>query len=339
MSEQASQRSESVPDIPRSETEQTEAQQTGRFPLQLMHAAAVLYYLREETQADVARALGVSRATVSRLLAEARRLGIVRIDVVDLSHSPDPTLGPDLAAALGLSAVYVAPSAHGTVLRTSLAIEVGRALSAVGLERDDILLVSSGRTVWEVGREPLPRLPGIIVTPMVGGAHEPEAWYQTNEITRMYAESLGGHPKFLWAPALPGPGLHERLLQDSGTKEVLELWNNAKCALLGVGAPPQSRESMPEFVPRDASWLRSSAGDIVTRFYDSEGHQLSYPGSERLIATTYDMLRQIPHTIAVGVGEVKVPSLLAGARAHWFNTLVTDAPTAAALLARAQVAH
>ena len=54
----------------------------GRFPPALMHAAATLYYVKDETQADVARSLGISRATVSRLLAEARRLGIVRIEVL-----------------------------------------------------------------------------------------------------------------------------------------------------------------------------------------------------------------------------------------------------------------
>jgi len=311
------------------------ASATRRFSAELMHAAATLYYLKDETQADVARALGVSRATVSRLLAEARRLGIVRIEVLDQVEAPPDSLGPDLAEALGLAAVHIAPPGHDAVLRRTLANQVGVALTAAGLERDDVLLVSSGRTVWQVGLETLPQFPGTIVTPMVGGQHEPEAWYQTNEITRMIAQKVGGHPVFLYAPAQPGPDVYDLLLRDPGTRRVLELWNRATCALVGIGAPPQTRASMPNFVPRGADWLRTSAGDICTRFFDSEGVQLSYPGSERLIATTYESLRQIPHTIAVAVGETKIPSILAGARAGWFNTLVTDTPTASALLERA----
>lgn len=307
-----------------------------RFSPELMHAAATLYYLKDETQADVARALGVSRATVSRLLAEARRLGIVRIEVLDQVESPPASLGPDLAAALGLAAVHIAPPGHEAVLRTSLATQVGVALSSAGLERDDVLLVSSGRTVWQVGLEALPQFPGTIVTPMVGGQHEPEAWYQTNEITRMIAQKVGGHPMFLYAPAQPGPEVYDLLLQDPGTRRVLELWSRAKCALVGVGAPPHTRASMPNFVPRGADWLRTSAGDICTRFFDSEGAQLGYPGSERLIATTYETLREIPHSIAVAVGQTKIPSIIAGAKASWFNTLVTDTPTASALLERAR---
>jgi DNA-binding transcriptional regulator LsrR (DeoR family) len=60
---------------------------------------------------------------------------------------------------------------------------------------------------------------------------------------------------------------------------------------------------------------------------------LHFPESDRLIATSLETLRQIPVTIAVAVGTEKIPSIVAAARAGWFNTLVTDAPTAAALLA------
>ena len=72
------------------------------------------------------------------------------------------------------------------------------------------MLVSSGRTIYEVARFELPRLPGVVVAPTVGGTDQPEAWFQTNEITRLVAERIGGRPTFLFAPALPGPDLLRR---------------------------------------------------------------------------------------------------------------------------------
>lgn len=302
-----------------------------RFSPQLMHAAATLYYLQDATQAEVASRLQTSRATVSRLLSEARRQGIVRIDVVDPAEL-DTDLGPRVAAALGLSMVHVAPLAHESLLGPTLAEPLTVALTGVGLQAGDVLLVSSGRTVWQAARSSLPRLPGIVVTPTVGGQDEPEAWYQTNEITRLVAEKVGGRPAFLYAPALPGPELHERLVDDPGTRRVLELWEDARCAILGVGAPALPRDSLPGFVRRTDAWLQQAVGDICTRFYDGDGRPLNFPGSERLIATSHELLQRIPVTIAVAVGPAKIPSLLAGARARWFNTLVTDAATAAALL-------
>ena len=47
-----------------------------------MVTAAVMYYQAHRSQAQIARHLGVSRPTVSRLLARARQLGIVRIEIV-----------------------------------------------------------------------------------------------------------------------------------------------------------------------------------------------------------------------------------------------------------------
>jgi DNA-binding transcriptional regulator LsrR (DeoR family) len=322
-------------DMTPSSGEPSDAPPATRFSPELMHAVATLYYLEDATQAEVASRLNTSRATVSRLLSEARRLGIVRIEV----RAPGevaPDLGPRVAAALGLAGVHVAPAAHPTVLGPVLAPLLAGALAGAGLAAGEVLLVSSGRTVWEVAHAQLPSIPGVVVAPTVGGQDEPEAWYQTNEITRMVAEKVGGRPTFLYAPALPGPHLHERMLEDAGIRRVIELWGSARCALLGVGAPASGRRSLPGFVDRNEPWLQRAAGDICTRFYESTGEPIDFPGADRLIAIGLRELRQIPVTIALAVGMEKIPSLLAGARAGWFNTLVTDTPTATALLVAAE---
>ena len=231
----------------RGPTELDVATPTPRFSAQLMHAAATLYYLQDATQAEVAKQLGTSRATVSRLLAEARRQGIVRIEVRDpLDPAHEEDLGSRTAEALGLAVVHIAPLAHQALLGPSLAPQLSRALRDVGLVSGDVLLVSSGRTVWEASREALPELPGIVVTPTVGGQDEPEAWYQTNEITRMVAEKVGGRPVFLYAPAQPGPDLYERLVDDPSTQRVLRLWEGcqvrrARCRRTSDDAPVDAR--------------------------------------------------------------------------------------------------
>ncbi len=90
----------------------------------------------------------------------------------------------------------------------TLAPAVGRALDEAGLLPGDVLLVSSGRTVYEVAQHELTPLPGVVVAPTVGGNDQPDEWYQTNEITRLVANRVGGRPNYLFAPALPGPDLY-----------------------------------------------------------------------------------------------------------------------------------
>lgn len=307
-----------------------------RFPVQQMVLASRMYYLDDLTQAEVARRLGVSRASVSRLLSEARRQGIVHIEIAP----PEPVAVEELARAtadaLGLAAVHImAPAPAGLSLSAILGPPLSEALAAADLGPGDVLLTASGRMVYESSRAQLPRLASVVIAPMLGGQDEPEAWYQPNEITRNFCDRTGGRPSFLYAPALPGPDLYPILRNEPSICRVLDLWTTARCAVIGVGAPPLSRASIPAFVPTDAVSLRAAVGDVISRFYDSDGREVPFPGSERLLATPLEVLREIPVVIAVAIGHEKVNALLVGARTKYFNRLVTDVETAELLLATA----
>jgi len=52
-----------------------------RERLQLLLRVATLYWIEGESQADIAVELGYSRPQISRLLAEARRRGVVSVNV------------------------------------------------------------------------------------------------------------------------------------------------------------------------------------------------------------------------------------------------------------------
>jgi len=304
----------------------------------LLYRSAKLYYEQDATQAQIAARLGTSRATVSRLLSEARRQGIVRIEV----RPPEPdehTLEQEVAEALGLQRVYLGTSpkppgdGNGELLvGEALSPAVGRALLNAELAPGDVLLVSSGRAVYDVATRDLPRLPGVVVAPTVGGTDQPEGWYQTNEATRRLADRIGGRATYLFAPALPGPELFETLRNDPAIQRVTHLWPYARCVLTGIGAPPLLRQYIPDFIPSNLSSLIPAAGDISSRFYDRDGAPLSFPGSERLMGIELELLRSIPAVIAVAAGREKTTSIIAAARAGYFNRLVTDPATARVLL-------
>jgi DNA-binding transcriptional regulator LsrR (DeoR family) len=310
--------------------------QPARFPHELMYAAAQQYYMEDATQGDIAKRLGVSRATVSRLLTEARKQGIVEIKVHRPATLEEGPLADEVAQALGLRRVYLVPKVSGPALGPWLAPGVARALAAVGLESGDVVLVASGTTVYECAREGLGRFPGVTIAPAVGGQEEPQPWFQTNETTRILAERVGGVPAYLYAPALPGPELFYSLQHEPSVRKVMDLWAQAKCAIIGVGSPPLMRQMVPALMPRDAESLRQAVGDVCMRVYDRDGAPVTYPGSERLVAAKPEDLRRIPAVIAVAVGAEKVLSIVAGAKGGYFNQLVTDAPTAEGLVAAAR---
>ncbi len=303
-----------------------------RFSPELLYRAARLYYLEDATQAEVAATLGTSRPTVSRLLAEARATGIVHIDVREPTAVPVPELEARLVKVLGLRRAYVTPSATGVPLGTVLAPGVALALQDARLQPGDGLLVSSGASVYAVAQQPLPALPGVLLAPTVGGVDEPEAHYQTNEITRSIAVKVHGSALLLYAPAMPSTALHEVLLHDPSFLRVTSLWRTAKAALLGIGAPPSTRSSLPSVLPRDAPQMRSAISDICARPFGADGRPLTFPGRERLVAMELADLTRIPYSIGCAVGAAKVPAIRAAARARYVNTLVTDSSTALLLI-------
>lgn len=301
--------------------------------LGLLHTVATMYYLEEANQAAIATELAISRPTVSRLLAEARRVGVVQFVIPPLVATADSQLAEELVSALGINHVYLSNPAPAKAIGRALAPALSTALRGAGLRPGSVMVLATGKAIYETVEHELPTIPGVIVTPAVGGQDEPEAWYQANELARIMAERIGGYPAFLYAPALPGKQLHEILLADESTALVLDLWQRARCAVLGIGAPPTRRESISAAIPiKSRELLDRAVGDVCLRFFDINGDAVNFPGSERLFGIDMGTLIKIPVRIALAVGSEKACSIIGAARGGLINELVTDATTGQAVL-------
>ena len=306
--------------------------------MQLLHRAASAYYRDGRRQAEIATKLGVSRPTVSKLLAEARRIGMVRFEVLDVPTVDLAELARRLRDVLGIDSVRIAPGDQDQREYRGIGDLLGDELRELELRSGDVLLLASGKTTHAVaGMGGMPRLPGVLVVPTVGGQQEPDPAFQTNEIVRRFADHTGAQPRFIFAPALTTPGLWASLQADPSFRAVVDLWDEARVAVVGVGAPYRGREVLTSVVPRREPALDSAVGDVCLHFFDAEGKDLTYPGSDSLVRLSLEKLRAIPTVIAMATGREKVQSIRAGARAGLFTSLLTDVPTAEAILAEAGV--
>lgn len=299
-----------------------------------LYAAARMYYEGERSQQDIADALGISRSKVSRLLTEARRRGIVRIEVL---APPEPDeLADELTRLLGLRKVFLALATNsGEPPWSGLADCAADALAGLGLRQGQVLLVAWGRTTWSVAQHPLCPLPGVIVAPMMGGANEPMPWFQTNEVAQVVARQVGGEVSLLHAPAQPSPALRRELERDPSTLRTLRLWEGADAALLNIGAPPAIvGDYGPTYHPRDKDALAAAAGDVASRYYDLDGRPVRYGQEQRLLGITRDQLLRTPNKIGIASGEYKANSIIGAARAKLIDMLVTDARTAEMIVAK-----
>lgn len=295
----------------------------------LMHMVAKMHYEAELPQVQIARQLGVSTATISRLLQRARTEGIVRIEVRDLVV-PD-ALGAGLERALGLRRVAVieSPASGGGM---ALAGPLATMLRTANMAPGSVLALGWGRAIGGVLEAGLPQMPGVLVVPATGGMSQHQAYFQINEFARVAAEHVGGTAFFIHAPVLPSATARESFLADPGIAQAVALWDRIDVAVVGVGLPHALNAPDASVATPDEQMLVDAAGDVVRHYFDGQGNPIDWDGADRLIAVSPAQLRKARLVIGVAAGEAKVEAIIGAARAQLINALVTDATTAQAIL-------
>ncbi len=295
----------------------------------LLHTVAKLYYLSNIPQNEIARQLGLSTATISRLLKRAREDGIVQIEVRELVGPEE--LAHDLEKRLGLKRVIVAdvPEANAVTL---LAGAVSTCLIDAELHPGSVVAIGWGRAVRDIIQAGLQRIPGVVTVPANGGMQETAEHFQINEFVRLAAEQMGGTPRFLHAPYLPSAALRQAFLSDASSRETIALWDKVEAALVGIGLPHVSPTPGQLGVTPDERLLTSAVGDVIRHYFDIHGQMVPWDGADRLIALSVEQLREIPSVIGVAVSAAKAAAIIGAARSRLINILVTDVRTALAVL-------
>lgn len=283
------------------------------------------------SQVDIAKRIGVSTATVSRMLQRARSEGIVRIEIPDLLAAAD--LGAALAARLGLKAAAVVETPSANAL-AALAGPVGELIGRAGLKSGSVLAIGWGRAIRAILDAGLPPVPGLLVVPATGGMQQHRPHFQVNEFVRLAAEQTGGTAHFVHAPYLPSAMTRDAFLADPAIAETVALWDRIDVALVGIGLPHAQNSPEASAATPDEQALVNAVGDVIRHYVDAAGRLIDWDGEGRMIAASPGQLRRTPLVIAAAIGPEKVDAILGAVRAGFISALVTDVRTADALLAR-----
>lgn len=298
--------------------------------------AAWLYYVDELTQSDVAKIIGVSRATIVNLLREARQQNIVSISV-NADISMRTALAKRLAAHYGLSGALVI-SEEGTLPLIERLGNAGARVLEQHVEPNDVIGVAWGRTVLAAARAISSNhaIPSLTVVQVYGSTFGTTD-FSPEFCTSLLANRLGARCVNLLAPALVSqPALQKALLQEPILTKQFNLIRSATKIIFGVGdIGPLSTVRRAELAPAEifnAYAKAGSKGMIIGRFINHEGAPVSGELDERMIGISLDELRQIPVRICLSGGREKREATLATLLGHYVTHLVTDSVTAAWLL-------
>lgn len=303
---------------------------------ELLTQVAEWYYVRELGQAEIAHRIGLSRSRVSRMLSEARQLGIVEIRI-----HPEGRINSELATQLerrfGLDrAVVVAGDGEAELT------ELGRLAARVAesrLEPSSVLAISYGTSVAETVRAlTIHHFPSMRIVQMAGveGARNPavDGW----DLVRMCAERFGARYYHLAAPLFVSSRELRRMLeQDRLIGATLALAGRADVAIVGIGSLVSDKSSLVRAGHLTTDQLavcadKGSVGYICGRHFDAEGK-----GLEELNRLTLSLplsrLREIDLVVGVAGGRHKAAGIAGALRGGYVDVLVTDEPAARAVLA------
>lgn len=307
---------------------------------ELLTKAAILYYLQDLTQSQIADRLGVSRQSVGRLLARARQTGIVEIKI----RSPvlrTSDLEVKLEAAFGLTeAIVVRPAAEFEDARIEALGVTGARFLERAVRSGQVVGLSWGRALFQIARH-LQSTPAVRVkvVQLNGSLVRNTNLVHAEYILQKAAEAFRAEPVVLAAPLLvERKAIRDSLLSDSQIVSALMLARRCQIAVFGIGSV--SRESsLYKAGYLTASLLRTlraqgAVGEICGRFYDRQG-RLCAPGlDERTVAVELTDLRAKRLAVAVAGGPDKVDAMLGALAGRYCNVLVTDEATARTLLER-----
>jgi len=305
----------------------------------LLAKVASLYYEKNLTQAEIARRLDISRPQVSRLLAESREEGVVKITI----HYPSDkhfSLKQDLVNQFGLKDVQL--MASGNLGYSQVVERLGEVAARhleVSLQDGMVLGISWNTGVYQVVNAlQAARKKKVTVIQLTGSVGSINPLINGPDLTRWLAQTLGGQYHYLPAPLLvESVATRQALMQDRAIREPITLMEQMDMALIGIGGLSPALSSLLAAGYINEAELREivrqgGVGDICSYHYDLRGNILPLELHQRLIGVNLEMLKKTPYVIGVAGGIDKAAAILGALRLGVIDCLVTDEMAARAIL-------
>ena len=291
--------------------------------------AAWYYYMEDNTQAQIAEVMGVSRAKVIRLLEEARAQGIVQFSFRK-NDSQRVSAEQLLIDRFGLKDAFVIPTPlDSSAINQSIAQGAAHYVSD-HLREDGYLNIGYGDTVSRMlGFLAKNREESLNVVSLTGGV----SYYLPSVGTTAYSMHLFLTPSPL---VVSSRQVRDALLDEKSLQDVSTMTEYADMSVVGIGAAVEGSTVLRNGILNEGELtvlkMQGAVGDVLNHFMDKDGNLIQTEIEDRVISTDLDKLRQLKNVVGVAGGKDKVTAIKAVLNGGYLNVLITDSDTAAELL-------
>ena len=290
---------------------------------QRLEQVARLYYEDNKTQEAIASIMEISRPLVSRMLNEARKLGIVEIKI----HSSDQSgslLVNQLKRHFDIKDGIILPDTGSNhIVNRSLANATMQLIEKMGGGRIGIGWGHIIGTLVDVIEESAPDKNFISdISPLVGNFSVTIRNYHSNENVRIIAHQTKATPHYLYSPAFAETQQElELLLQTEHYRTVYREWERLDAAIVNIGNYP----STPDFatVARYGDLLtkHKAVGRLVAHYFSEDG-TIIHSDSDYAIQIPIPLLEKCNKTIGVCSANLGSKALIGALKTGLFTHII-----------------
>ncbi|MBR0600602.1 sugar-binding transcriptional regulator [Sinanaerobacter chloroacetimidivorans] len=297
----------------------------------LMVKVCNLYYIDDLKQEEIAKKLGLSRPTISRLLKDAKEAGIVKIQIISPFTNDYSDLEKTLELKYGLKNVIIVNDQSDDVSqKQELAQEAASYLERI-LKPKDIVGLSMGTTLREIPQFVSSRKDSkITFVPLLGGVGQANIEIHPNQIVMEVANAFGGNYMLLHAPAVVSdPSLIKTFKEELGIKHVMEMMKKVNVAVVGLGALLDQNSTMMAtgyYDKKDIELMKKkkAVGDICMQSYNADGEAKDFDSNQKVIGYPLENLKKIETVVAVAGGTSKLEAIKGAIKGGYINVLITN---------------
>ena len=308
------------------------------WPEQLAVRIAHCYYNLGMTQQQIATEIGIGRARVIKLLTEARKRGLVSVQINSVLRE-NVQLAERMAERWSLQSADVCLS-HAAD-EHQLASQIGAAAEAtiLPLLKDDMTIgLGWGITLNELVAQlkPYP-LRNVSVVSLLGSFTR-RSTIARFEATTALAAKLDAECLYLPAPIVCDSEQTRELLMSQPTfQDIRQKALSADIAVVSVGGVDSSTIREAKMVSEEeyqSVLAEGAVGNFLGYFIDKNAQLVEHPLNRQVIGVSGDIFKHIPRRVMVSAGASKVSALRAVLEQGLVTDIIVDVATANALLSQ-----
>ena len=312
----------------------------------LIYKVCSLYYEDDMRQQEVSDYLGISRATVSRMLQKGKESGIVRVEVINPVQFSYNKLEKALERKYGLKEVIVVESSALDTKTESVSRMYERAALYLSqfFKDGDWIGVTMGHTLHKIVKtnRAFEKDKKLMFVPIVGGIGQStidKVDVQSNRIAQEFARKFGGtYTQFLSPAVFSEQKAMEYFLKEKSISYIFDDFQKLDTLIMGIGIPQRvestlvragyiTGENLEKFA-RDGM-----AGDIALHFFDEDGATEKFRAfNDRVAGMPLEMMKKVRNRIGIAGGENRAEAIRGAIKGGFINMLITNIDAAEKLL-------